>query len=121
MFGKSEDIVTLRVEKQKDAEPIEGDLRFNILIVPASISESSVVLKLTDEAATRNRTALTFEQEIALEALRSALIDKSARSVHKDVWHAYPNAKAADETGGERRDARNTLQKKRVIAIENNI
>lgn len=121
MVGKSEDIVTLRVEKQKDAEPIEGDLRFNMLVVPASISETSVVLELTDEQATRNRTALTFEQEIALEALRSALIDKSARSVHKDVWHAYHNAKAPDETGGKRRDARNALQKKRVIAIENNM
>ena len=38
------------------------------------------MLELTDEQATRNRTALTFEQEIALEALRSALIDKSAEA-----------------------------------------
>ena len=121
MVGKSDDIVTLRVEKQKDAEPIEGDLRFNMLVVPASISETSVVLERTDEQATRNRSALTFEQEIALAALRSALIDKSARSVHKDVWHAYHNAKAPDETGGKRRDARNALQKKRVIAIERNM
>ena len=121
MVGKSDDIVTLRVEKQKDAEPIEGDLRFNMLVVPASISETSVVLEKTDEAAQRNRSALTFEQEIALAALRSALIDKSARSVHKDVWHAYHNAKAPDETGGKRRDARNALQKKRVIAIEQNM
>ena len=121
MVGKSDDIVTLRVEKQKDAEPIEGDLRFNMLVVPASISETSVVLERTDEQATRNRSALTFEQEIALAALRSALIDKSARSVHKDVWHAYHNAKAPDETGGKRRDARNALQKKRVIAIEQNM
>ena len=51
--------------------------------------------------------------------LRSALIDKRAKSVHKDVWHAYHNAKAPDETGGKRRDARNALQKKSVIAIEN--
>ena len=56
-------------------EPIEGDLRFNMVAVPASISETSVELELTDEKATRNRTALTFEQEIALEALRLALID----------------------------------------------
>ena len=53
--------------------------------------------------------------------LRSALIDKRAKNVHKDFWHAYHNAKAPDETGGKRRDARNALQKKRVIAIENNI
>ena len=32
--------------------------------------------------------------------LRSALIDKRAKSVHKDVWHAHHNAKAPDETGG---------------------
>lgn len=121
MVGKSDDVVTLRVEKQKDAEPIEGDLRFNMLVVPASISETSVVLELTDEQAARSRTALTFEQEIALEALRSALIDRKAKSVHKDVWNAYHNAKAPDETGGKRRDARNALQKKRVIAIENNM
>jgi hypothetical protein len=121
MVGKSEDIVTLRVEKQKDAEPIEGDLRFNMLVVPASISETSVVLEKTDEAAQRNRSALTFEQEIALAALHSALIDKKAKSVHKDVWHAYHIAKAPDETGGKRRDARNALQKKRVIAVESNM
>ena len=120
MVGKSEDLISLKVEKQKDAEPIEGDLRFNMLVVPASISETSVVLEKTDEAAQRNRSALTFEQEIALEALRSALIDKKAQSVHKDVWHAYHNAKAPDETGGKRRDARNALQKKRVIAVEQN-
>ena len=53
--------------------------------------------------------------------LRSALIDKRAKSVHKDVWHAHPNAKAPDETGGKRRDARNALQKKLVIAIESNM
>ena len=53
--------------------------------------------------------------------LRSALIDKRAKTVHKDVWHAYYNAKAPDETGGKRRGARNALQKKRVIVIENNM
>ena len=53
--------------------------------------------------------------------LRSALIDKRAKSVHKDVWHAYHNVKSPDEKGGKRRDARNALQKKRVIAIENNM
>ncbi len=53
--------------------------------------------------------------------LRSALINKRAKSVHKDVWHAYHNAKAPNETGGKRRDARNALQKKGVIAIENNM
>ena len=121
MVGKSDDIVTLRVEKQKDAEPIEGDLRFNMLVVPASISETSVVLELTDEQATRNRSALTDEQEIALAALHSALIDKNTKSVHKDVWNAYHNAKAPNETSGKRRDARNALQKKRVIAIEGNM
>ena len=42
------DIVTLRVEKQKDAEPIKGDLRLNMLVVPASISKTSIVLELTD-------------------------------------------------------------------------
>ena len=100
---------------------MEGDLRFNMLVVPASISETSVVLELTDEQATRNRKALTFEQEIALEALRSALIDKKTKSVHKDMWNAYHNAKSPDETGGKRRDVRNALQKKRVIAIGNNM
>ncbi|MBM29244.1 MAG: hypothetical protein CME58_12825 [Halieaceae bacterium] len=52
---------------------------------------------------------------------RSALIYKKTKSVHKDVWNAYHNAKAPDETGGKRRDARNALQKKRVIAIEKNM
>lgn len=121
MVGKSEDVVTLRVEKQKDAEPIEGDLRFNMLVVPASISETSVVLEKTDEAEQRSRSALTDEQEIALAALHSALIDKNTKSVHKDVWNSYHKAKAPNETTGKRRDARNALQKKRVIAIENNM
>ena len=49
--------------------------------------------------------------------LRSALIDKHAKTVRKDVWHAYYNAKTPDETGGKRHGARNALQKRRVIAI----
>ena len=53
--------------------------------------------------------------------LRSALIDKRAKSVHKDVWHAYHNAEAPDETGGKRLYAGNALQKNRVISVENNM
>ena len=49
MVSKSEDLVTLRVEKQKDAEPLSEGLNFKMLTVPAGISETSVVLQRTDE------------------------------------------------------------------------
>ena len=113
MVGKSEDIVTLRVEKQKDAEPIEGDLRFNMLVVPASISETSVVLELTDEPAPRRQKAAGWKDNPqayhAFQALQNLLIDKGVTRIHVSEWHEAHTQKEPDLSKQQRQRARQVL------------
>ena len=54
MVSKSEDIVVLRTEKMKDAEPMD-DINLRMVTVAATISETSVVLERTDEKPKKKR------------------------------------------------------------------
>ena len=117
-------IVTLKVEKQKDAEPI-GDMNFEMVPV-ATIDDQSIVMVEVgaDEVKDKKRknkaaTPLTTDQQFALEALQNAIIDAGQTSINVDVWHTAHSNKCPDVTAGKRRDARSALQDKRVIAIEN--
>ena len=117
-------IVTLKVEKQKDAEPI-GDMNFEMVPV-ATIDDQSIVMVEVgaDEVKDKKRknkaaTPLTTDQQFALEALQNAIIDAGQTSINVDVWHTSHANKCPDVTAGKRRDARSALQDKRVIAIEN--
>jgi len=116
-------IVTLKVEKQKDAEPI-GDMNFEMVPV-ATIDDQSVVMVEVgaDEIKEKKRnnkgaTSLTTDQQFALESLQNAIIDAGQISIHVDAWHAAHANKCPDVNAGKRRDARSALQSKRVIAIE---
>ena len=117
-------IVTLKVEKQKDAEPI-GDMNFEMVPV-ATIDDQSIVMVEVgaDEVKDKKRknkaaTPLTTDQQFALEALQNAIIDAGQKSINVDAWHTAHSNKCPDVTAGKRRDARSALQDKRVIAIEN--
>ena len=117
-------IVTLKVEKQKDAEPI-GDMNFEMVPV-ATIDDQSIVMVEVgaDEVKDKKRKnkaapPLTTDQQFALEALQNAIIDAGQTSINVDVWHTAHSNKCPDVTAGKRRDARSALQDKRVIAIEN--
>jgi hypothetical protein len=117
-------IVTLKVEKQKDAEVVP-DMNFEMVPV-ATIDDQSVVMVEVgaDEVKDKKRknkaaTPLTTDQQFALEALQNAIIDAGQTSINVDVWHTAHSNKCPDVTAGKRRDARSALQDKRVIAIEN--
>lgn len=116
-------IVTLKVEKQKDAEPIP-DMNFEMVPV-ATIDDQSVVMAEVgaDEVKDKKRkqkaqAPLTTDQVFALEALQNAIIDAGQTIIPVDVWHAAHVNKCPDVNAGKRRDARKGLQDKRVIGIE---
>jgi len=112
-------IVTLKVEKQKDAEPI-GDMNFEMVPV-ATIDDQSVVMVEVGEPDKKKKSEqLTETQKLALESLQNLLIDRGVREVHVDQWHDAHRLKCPDSKAPARRDARNALQTKRVIAVENN-
>ena len=117
-------IVTLKVEKQKDAEVVP-DMNFEMVPV-ATIDDQSIVMVEVgaDEVKDKKRknkaaTPLTTDQQFALEALQNAIIDAGQTSINVDTWHTSHANKCPDVTAGKRRDARSALQDKRVIAIEN--
>ncbi len=115
--SKSEDLVTLKVEKQKDAEPIE-DLSFEMTQV-ALVDDVSVVMLPSEREGKKRRTAkLTPEQDIALQALRNESVRLGRERVPVNCWHDAHKAKTPDVTSGKRRDARSALQNKRVIVID---
>jgi len=115
--SKSEDLVTLKVEKQKDAEPIE-DLSFEMTQV-ALVDDVSVVMLPSEREGKKRRAAkLTPEQDIALQALRNESVRLGRERVPVNCWHDAHKAKTPDVASGKRRDARSALQNKRVIVID---
>ena len=88
MVSKSEDLATLRVEKQKDSEPLSEVLNFKMLTVPAGISETSVVLQRTNETPKqKSRQQYSWrnypEAYHAFQALQNLLIDQGVTRVHR--------------------------------------
>ena len=108
MVGKSDDIVTLRTEKQKDAEPLD-DINLSMVTVPASISETSVVLQRTDETPKKKRTwRPTGAQKRALQIFENMCVDRGTVKIsHKD-WATKMTSDMPDtkpQTRGSARDA----------------
>jgi len=112
MIGKSEDIVTLRVEKQKDAEPMD-EINLIMQTVPASISETSVVLERTEEPAPRRQKAAGWRDNPqayhAFQALQNLLIDKGVTRIHVTEWHEAHTQKEPDLSKQQRQRARQML------------
>ena len=91
----------LRVEKQKDAEPLSEGLNFKMLTVPAGISETSVVLQRTDETPKqKSRQQYRWRDDPqayhAFQALQNLLIEQGGKSVHASAWHEAHKAKDPD-------------------------
>jgi len=116
--AKLESVVTLSVEKQKDAEPIP-DMCFEMVPI-ALIDDVSVVMKPVDAPSKSRRVKLTSDQSIALQALRNTAVELGRDRVTVTAWHDAHRVKTPDLTSGKRRDARAALQQKRVIFIEDN-
>ena len=112
----SEALLTLKVEKQKDAEPAP-DTTYEL--TPIQLIDDSSAILLPTEAAEKKRGAkLSERQLIALQALRNGLIDLQATQMSVNRWHDLHKDKAPDLTAAQRRDARAGLQDKGVIVID---
>jgi len=112
-LSSSEGRVTLKMEKQKDAEPI-ADSQYELTPV-ALIDDSSAVL-LPVEAAEKKRGAkLTPGQLLALQALQNGLIDMAVTQMAMDRWQELHKQKCPDLTSRKRSDDRAALQLKGVV------
>ena len=111
MVGKSEDIVVLRTEKMKDAEPLD-DINLRMVTVAATISETSVVLERTDEPAPKKKAAGWRDNPQAyhaFQALQNLLIDKGVTRIHVSEWHEAHTQKEPDLSKQQRQRARQVL------------
>ena len=125
MVGKSEDIVTLRTEKMKDAEPMD-DINLTMLVVPASISETSVVLERTDEAPKKGRAKKDGWRDDpqayhAFQALQNLLIERGVQRIHSNDWHEAHTAKEPDLDRRKRSAARQKLSDAGVVVCDKKI
>ena len=108
-------VVSLRTEKQKDAESI-ADIHLEMVSV-ALIGDSTIVLDQSmDQLGGAER--LTVAQALALQALENLIIDLNEKEVRVQQWHDAHKAKAPDSQAGARRDARDALQKKGYVVID---
>jgi len=111
--SRSDNALSMKMEKQKDAEPIE-DLVFDMQKIQI-IGDSSIVLEKS-ESAVQFRPKLSSAQRIALEALRQAVIDEGKQSVTIKQFHDA-HARLAPDDSASRSKARGRLQEMGVIGI----
>jgi hypothetical protein len=108
MVGKSEEIVTLATQKQKDAEPMD-DINLQMLVVPASISETSVVLERTDEKPKKKKEWRPVgAQKRALQVFENLCVDRGSPKIRYNDWTAKMHSDmpdTPDSTKGSARDA----------------
>jgi len=119
VVSKDESYITMRVEKQKDAEPM-SDITLEMTPI-ASISGSSVVLTRLDgdEAARIKRSKpLNADQKIALEALRNVIIDTGRDRVPSREWADAHGGKLPDKDPKRRGDDRTALIKKGLVGAD---
>ena len=108
MVSKSEDIVVLRTEKMKDAEPMD-DINLRMVTVSATISETSVVLERTDEKPKKKKAwRPTGAQKRALQVFENLCVDRGSAKVRYSDWMAKMRSDmpdTPDSTKGSARDA----------------
>jgi hypothetical protein len=115
-LSAADGLLTLKMEKQKDAEPI-ADTSYEMTPI-ALLEDSSAVLVPVEKAEKKRKAKLTTEQLLALQALQNGLIDSGTKQMSADRWNELHKQKCPDLTPGKRRDARAALQLKGVIVSE---
>lgn len=114
---KDEQTVTMRIEKQKDAEMIDD---ITLLMEPvSSVSGGSVVLKRTD-AAVKSAPKRDINMQLALESLQDFIIKMENPRPSYRAWCAYHAEKTPDHSKQDQSKARKDLQAARIIAIDEN-
>jgi RecA-family ATPase len=111
--GKSENIVALSMEKQKDSDPMDK-VTFEMVSI-ALMDDTSVIMKPIEAQATTKKQSLSARQYHALQALQNTLIKLKVDSVSADQWHEAHRLKSPDLTTSQRKDARQGLQDKGVV------
>ncbi len=114
---KDEQTVTMRIEKQKDAEVID-DIVLTMEPV-ASVNGGSVVLKRAD-APVKSAPKRDINMQLALESLQDFIIKMENPRPSYRAWCAYHAEKTPDHTKQEQSKARKDLQAARIIAIDEN-
>ena len=121
VVSKDENIVYMRCEKQKDAEPIDEQV-FEMTEV-ALIDGSSIVLKRVDgdkPVKKKKAKGLTVNQRLALEALQNVVIDTGNQVVSASLWHEAHKQKCPDLDRRRAQDARHTLIEAGLVAADKN-
>ena len=113
--GKSETIVSLSMEKQKDAEVMEK-MTFEMVPV-ALIEDSSVVLRPIEAQGATKKQSLSPRQYHAMQALQNTLIKVGSDAIATGLWHDAHKVKSPDLTPQQRKDARQGLQDKGVVTV----
>ena len=119
MIGKSDDIVTLRVEKQKDAEPLD-DINLRMVTVSATISETSVVLERTDEKPKKKRAwRPTGAIKRALQVFENLCVDRGSPKIRYNDWAAKMHSEMPDTPDSTKGSARNKLiEEEWIISVD---
>ena len=121
VVSKDENYITMRVEKQKDAEPMD-DITLEMTPI-ASISGSSVVLTRLDGDAVpkkeRKAKPASGRQEHAFMALQNLIIDMGQKRVPIAAWNDAHKGKSPDLTPEQRNTARQALQDKGLVVVDN--
>jgi len=114
---KDDGFVTMKCEKQKDAEPADEHV-FEMVEV-ALMDGASIVLKKADEAAPKPRKKTDENEQLALEALQNLLIDQGVKAVTNKSWADAHRLKCPDLDRRRASDARHALVRKRIVASDN--
>ncbi|MDA7809258.1 helicase RepA family protein, partial [bacterium] len=119
----SDGVICLKNEKQKDhAEhpPIYVKMKEIVLI-----DGSSVVLELISSDGGKNPTKRprfgSARQYAAYQALRNLLIEEKVSKVPVSLWHKAHADKSPDLTPAKRKDARQQLQDKGLVVINDSM
>ena len=115
---KHDGVVTLKMEKQKDAEEIQP-VSFSVTPIEIDSRRSSLVLSYVGRGeAAKRQVKLSSRQYAALQALRNLIIDTSQTKVTLSDWHDAHARKSPDLTPSQRKDARQGLQDKGLVVVD---
>ena len=115
---KHDGVVTLKMEKQKDAEEIQP-VSFSVTPIEIDSRRSSLVLSYVGRGeAAKRQVKLSSRQYAALQALRNLIIDTIQTKVTLSDWHDAHARKSPDLTPSQRKDARQGLQDKGLVVVD---